>query len=368
MDRETKQIIGMIGCVVVILVVAMISMSGTSRAYEPDTSMVPEEPEVELPQEQPEEVEPEPEAFHPEAFNGLLIGFDKSLGLTDVIMVGHFDPELNEFKIISVPRDLLIDFREEPFKTMKEEDPNNKIVYCKLTEVYGRLGQTPEALQTVREIIGKVVGLDMDYMATIDTAGFKDVVDAVGGVDFYVPRRMYHRDDAQGLYINLHKGQQLLDGDHAEQLVRFRGYNKGDLERIETQQAFIAALFEQVSGSITEFSQMSKLINIFYNIFEADFGLGFAMDYAHYFFEMDRSNLLNQENMMTIPTGFLDLYHKNKDGEDVRVSYLEWDMDETHEAVQELLERGHNQTAVDEDAEPSDEESSTNSTEEKSES
>ncbi len=340
MDRETKQILGMVGCVVVIFIVAIISMSGHSKAVEPDISVIDKEPIVEVPEEKPQEVEPEPEQFHPESFNGLLIGFDKSLGLTDVIMVGHFDPEVNEFKIISVPRDSIIDFREEPFKSMKEENPNINIQYCKLTEVYGYLGKTPEALQQVREIVGKVVGLDIDYMATIDTTGFKDVVDAVGGVDFYVPRRMYHIDRRQDLYINLHKGQQLLDGDHAEQLVRFRGYVKGDLERIKVQQEFIAALFEQVSGSITEFGQMTQLINVFYNIFDSDFGLSFAMDYAHYFYEMDRSNLLNKENMMTIPNYFFDIPYTDKNGEGRVANYVGWDMEKTHEAVQKFLERG----------------------------
>lgn len=346
MDREIKQILGMAGCVVVILIVAIFAMSSNSKAVEPDNDLVDNEPVVEVPKDESEDVEPEPEPFHPESFNGLLIGFDKSLGLTDVVMVGHFDPELNEFKVISVPRDLIIDFREEPFKSIKEENPDINILYCKLTEVYGYLGKTPEAMQQVREIIGIVVGLDIDYMATIDTTGFKDVVDAVGGVDFYVPQRMYKIDRAQDLYIDLHEGQQLLDGDHAEQLVRYRGYELGDLQRIKVQQEFIAALFEQVSGSITEFGQMTQLINVFYNIFESDFGLSFAMDYAHYFFEMDRSNLLNEENMMTVPTTFLNIPYTDKNGEEKYISYLDWEIDETHAAVEELLERGHEDEAT----------------------
>ncbi len=54
-------------------------------------------------------------------------------------------------------------------------------------------------------------------MATIDVGGFKEVVDAVGGVEFYVPQRMYYPDPLQDLYIDLQEGLQLLDG-QAEQL------------------------------------------------------------------------------------------------------------------------------------------------------
>jgi anionic cell wall polymer biosynthesis LytR-Cps2A-Psr (LCP) family protein len=64
-------------------------------------------------------------------------------------------------------------------------------------------------------------------------------------VDFDVPQDMNYEDPLQNLYIHLEKGYQHLDGDHAEQLVRFRRYANGDIDRIAVQQSFFAALVDQ---------------------------------------------------------------------------------------------------------------------------
>ena len=69
------------------------------------------------------------------------------------------------------------------------------------------------------------------------------IVDAMGGVWFDVPRDMYYSDPLQNLYINQKAGYRLLTGDDAMQVLRFRdganGYKDGDLGRIKTQQAFL---------------------------------------------------------------------------------------------------------------------------------
>jgi anionic cell wall polymer biosynthesis LytR-Cps2A-Psr (LCP) family protein len=67
----------------------------------------------------------------------------------------------------------------------------------------------------------------------------------LGGVDFDVPQRMKYTDPMQDLYIDLQPGMQHLDGDKAEQLVRFRSYPFGDIDRIKVQQNFLHAIAEQ---------------------------------------------------------------------------------------------------------------------------
>ena len=74
---------------------------------------------------------------------------------------------------------------------------------------------------------------------------FRRVIDALGGVDYYVPQDMYYVDPVQDLYIDLEEGQQHLDGAKAEQLVRFRQYPMGDEDRIKVQQDFIKTLVKQ---------------------------------------------------------------------------------------------------------------------------
>ena len=70
-------------------------------------------------------------------------------------------------------------------------------------------------------------------------------MDAVDGVVFDVPQDMNYKDPYQDLVIDLDKGEQLLDGDKALQLLRFRRYPMGDLQRVSVQQDFIRAAFKQ---------------------------------------------------------------------------------------------------------------------------
>ena len=81
--------------------------------------------------------------------------------------------------------------------------------------------------------------------------GFKDLVDAMGGVRMNVP---FDIDWGNGL--SLEKGMRTLDGAHAEMIVRHRGangssdgdYSLGDISRLQVQRLFFAALIEQMMG------------------------------------------------------------------------------------------------------------------------
>lgn len=262
-----------------------------------------------------------------QSFTGLLVGLDASKGLTDVLMVGVMDVENNTIKVVSVPRDLEIDFTDERFAHIKENNPDNNIRFCKLTEIYSLTGHNEQAFRDLKEVISIITGLEIDYMARIDVNGFSDLVDAIGGVEFNVPERMYYVDPFQDLYIDLQEGYQLLDGDKAEQLVRYRHYTMGDLQRIKVQQEFMVALFDKIMG-IDDFNQVKELAMTGYNMFEADFGLLFALRYAEYFFNLDIKNVLSTTNMVTIPS------YGEKIGE---AWYQSWDIEEAHQVVNELL-------------------------------
>lgn len=271
----------------------------------------------------------------PDSINGLLIGFDRTGGLTDVIMVGRVDPKNNTVKIISIPRDLEVYFTDDEFKHIKENNPKNRVLHCKMNEIYSLIGWNERALQDVKAVVEVITGLEMDYMMTIDISGFGDMVDVVGGVEFDVPQDMYYVDPYQDLYIDLKEGLQVLDGDKAEQLVRFRkgshgtqGYERGDLQRIEVQQQFVAAFVDQVSG-LRDFDQISQLIQKGYKLVDTDFGLVVMLEYAEFFFELELEHILSGENMMTIPS-----YGEKVDGR----WYQFFELEEARAAVEELLE------------------------------
>ena len=104
------------------------------------------------------------------------------------------------------------------------------------------------------------------------------MLDILGGVELYVPQRMYYSDPEQGLYIDLQEGWQTLDGKNAENFVRFRsGYVQQDLGRINAQKIFLTALFEKVKASIS-ISNTAKLTQVAGEISEDGVSAGVGAD------------------------------------------------------------------------------------------
>ena len=157
-------------------------------------------------------------------YNILVLGVDVEANLTDVIVLCQVDTENHKMNMLSIPRDTRVSVNGHT---------------AKINSAYH--GGVEQTIRIVKE----VTGLPVHYYFLINTAAFRDTIDALGGVDFDVPQNMKHTDPLQNLYIDLKAGYQHLDGDKAEQLVRFRGYPMGDIARIETQHAFFAALVEQ---------------------------------------------------------------------------------------------------------------------------
>lgn len=166
---------------------------------------------------------------------GLLIcGIDDEEGRgmgqrTDLILYACFDVKAGEVNVLQIPRDTYI-----------ESTSTNKI-----NAVYGQTNGVAGLAKEINELFA----LPVDHYATIKMDGFKDLVDALGGVTMNVP---YDYDWGGGL--SLKAGQQKLDGAHAEIVVRHRGqegsstgnYSLGDISRLKIQRLFIAAFLEQL--------------------------------------------------------------------------------------------------------------------------
>ena len=120
------------------------------------------------------------------------------------------------------------------------------------------------------------MGFEPDYQVVVEWEAVGQIVDAMGGVWFDVPRNMNYDDPYQDLHIHQEKGYRLLSGDDAMQVLRYRhdndmryGYPDGDLGRIKTQQAFLTAMVDQLLkiGNITKINQF---IRVFQNNVETD--------------------------------------------------------------------------------------------------
>ncbi len=163
--------------------------------------------------------------------NALIVGVDKGGTLTDTIMVASYDLDKNEVNILSVPRDtrMYIGSRYQKINSAHSLSKNGK----------------KKGINGTIEAVTRLTGIPINYYVEFTFNAFRETIDALGGVDFDVPQNMKYDDPAQDLHINLKKGMQHLDGDKAEQFVRFRRYPMGDIDRVAAQQSFIKALARQ---------------------------------------------------------------------------------------------------------------------------
>ena len=192
-------------------------------------------------------------------YNILLLGCDDGHGNADTIMVASYDIPNQTVGLVSVPRDTMIDRTWSKFP--------------KLNAAYGHGG-----VDLMQEEISATLGIPIDYYVKVDLGAYEDLVNAVGGLDFYVPEDMYH-DDEGGFIIDLKEGQQHLDGHEALQLVRYRGYNSADIGRTEMQQQVLKALAKEVLswGSI---SKVSAYLEVFNENVETDLTLSEILYFA----------------------------------------------------------------------------------------
>lgn len=206
--------------------------------------------------------------------------------LTDTIMVASYNPNTQKATLLSIPRD-----------TYTGKNPAKATAYEKINSLYSR----KEDPQTVLDAVNNLTGLDLEYYVIVKTEAFIKLVDAIGGVTFNVPIDMDYDDTSQDLHIHLKAGEQKLDGDKAEQLVRFRHNNNGtsypeeygdnDIGRMRTQREFIMQVIKQTAkpenifkiGEILDIASKYVITNIDFNV---------AKDYVPYAVEFDTSSLL----------------------------------------------------------------------------
>ena len=169
-------------------------------------------------------------------YNILVLGIDKrrnDIGRSNVTCLLTVDMDKKTISMLWVPRDSRVNIPGYEW---------NKIGHA----------YAYEGPKLSKKTVSTLLGVPIDYYLAVNMEGFKHVIDAVGGVDIHVDKRMYYYDpydegevDNDGL-IDLKPGQQHMDGNTALQYVRFRHDEMGDIGRIKRQQKFSNALIEAV--------------------------------------------------------------------------------------------------------------------------
>ena len=165
-----------------------------------------------------------PQSTTSEPLDVLVLGVDKSAGpegagssRSDTMMLVRVTPATGEVKLLSVPRDLYVEI---------EPGVNDKI---NSAYAYGGVDQA-------RSVMEGLTGVTVDNYVIVDFEGFKDVIDAIGGVKVDVGH------DAFPEKWHMGEGVQRLGGRKALFYARYRGTPRADLDRIDHQQKLLAAL------------------------------------------------------------------------------------------------------------------------------
>ena len=164
----------------------------------------------------------------------LIMGVDKrkdDVGRSDTLMIATIDPRLDQATLLSIPRDTRVKIRG--------------LGYDKINAAYSYGG-----VDLTESTVENFLGIDIDHYIQIDTNSFVKIIDAIGGVDIDVEKRMFYEDpwdDNGGLVIDLYPGQQHMDGKTAVTYVRYRD-SEGDIGRVKRQQAFMEACMDKVTS------------------------------------------------------------------------------------------------------------------------
>ncbi len=160
----------------------------------------------------------------------LLVGVDErdgDNGRTDSMLVMTLNPEKKSTILISIPRDTrakLID--------SKDEDNNR---FDKMNHAYAFGG-----IQMTINSIEHFLNIPIDYYTEVNMEGFRDIVDAVGGINV----NNQYAFELDGTYLPT--GKQHLDGEEALQYSRMRKQDpKGDFGRQERQREVISKVIDK---------------------------------------------------------------------------------------------------------------------------
>lgn len=155
---------------------------------------------------------------------------------SDTALVMHIPEGRTQAVAVSIPRDTLVTRPE-----CKDADGSNvagaeRVMF---NSIYSQVGPA-----CVVKTVEKMSGVRMDHYVEIDFAGFKDLVDAIGGVEVTVDQDIHDKSSGLDLTAGTHR----LDGTESLQFVRTRhGIGDGsDLGRIGLQQEFMIALLGEI--------------------------------------------------------------------------------------------------------------------------
>jgi LCP family protein required for cell wall assembly len=203
----------------------------------------------------------------------LVTGRDRVSALTDVIMLACFDPAAERICVLQIPRDTYALYGDGRYR--------------KINGAQKELGE-----DGLRVLLENALGIEIDGYLSLDLDAFGKSVDALGGVEIELDAPLRYSDPSQDLHIDLDGGRQTLDGKQAEMLVRYRsGYLRGDLDRLDVQKKFLAALFDTLRAKVSV-TNAYELASALLGEVSTDVNLALCTALALEALKLDKSRLL----------------------------------------------------------------------------
>ncbi|MEW2195274.1 LCP family protein [Streptomyces microflavus] len=186
-----------------------------------------------------------------DAQNILLIGSDSRAGenseygrddggsqRSDTTILLHLAADRKSATAVSLPRDLMVEIPS----CRTGDDKETRKRFAQFNSAF-ELGGTACTIRTVE----RMTGIRIDHHMVVDFNGFKEMVDAVDGVEICLPKAIDDKD----AHLDLPAGRQTLNGEEALGYVRARKTlgDGSDTERMERQQQFLGALVNKMQSN-----------------------------------------------------------------------------------------------------------------------
>ena len=256
-----------------------------------------------------------PDSFEGRAVNILVVGTDSRSGASgelgagdaddvpglrnDSTMVIHVSADRSRVQIVSIPRDTLVDIPACKHRDGTTSEPTSDDMFNNAMVYGSNGGDDPEdiapGIACVKSTVEKLSGMSIDAFMVVDFAGFINMIDALGGIWFNIPKRI--DDDSAQLYID--PGCWKLSGTHSLAYMRSRkGQGDGsDISRIGRQQQLISAMLRELQeknyvtdpGALINFLQAAiSAVNVSDNLGNASSDASLLINVLQ---KVDRTNI-----------------------------------------------------------------------------
>ncbi|MDJ0737758.1 MAG: LCP family protein [Nostocaceae cyanobacterium] len=232
--------------------------------------------------------------------NILILGIEPTVGTvdgspesfaadSDTMLLVRLNPHEKTIRVLSIPRDTMIAIPEKGLTKVSQANAQGGPVLA------------------ARVVSRTLSNAPIHRYIRISTSGLRQLVDQLGGVEVFVPQPMVYKDVSGGFAINLVSGWQNLNSKQAEEFVRFRKADQGDLGRVQRQQALLLGLRDRLH-SPTVLPKLPQIVRIMDKYVDTNLKREEMMALVNFALNLQRDNL-----EMTILPGIFSRLSKDPD-------------------------------------------------------